>query len=150
MDAYKIGDSDQRPWGSYVVTAVGTTEGGEEFCEKDITVKPGQILSLQSHEMRREHWRVTQGVLTVILDGKQLTLQTGEDVRIPLRGIHCMANLSDRACIVHERQEGVCREDDIKRYVDAYGRGTEAPSSHAAQASIDLYKKILGTISGPR
>ena len=46
---YTVGDSDTRPWGSYTVVAVGVNEGGEEFCEKEIVVNPGHILSLQSH-----------------------------------------------------------------------------------------------------
>ena len=150
MAAYKIGDHDERPWGSYVVTAVGHA-GGEEYCEKEITVRPGQILSLQSHELRREHWRVEKGTLTVVLDGERLTLNAGEDVRIPLRGVHCMANLGKVPCVVHERQEGVCREEDIRRYVDAYGRATEDVPE--AASSIGVYREILAEIghaAGPK
>lgn len=148
LAAYHVGDSDERPWGRYVVTAVGINANGEEYCEKDITVKSKQVLSLQSHALRREYWVVTQGVLTVVLDDQLLTLTKGQDVRIPLGGIHCMANLSSEDCIVHELQEGTCREEDIVRYADAYGRGTEAPADDKTRRSLQLYNETLSQIRG--
>lgn len=143
---YTVGDHDERPWGSYTVTAVGKNAAGEDICEKNIHVLPRQILSLQSHTQRREQWRVVEGTLTVILDDARHDLTTGSDIRIPLGAIHCMANLSDAPCIVHEIQEGICREEDITRYLDAYGRGTENISGETAAKSIALYKDILKTL----
>ena len=143
---YKVGDHDTRPWGSYTVTAVGTNDAGEDICEKEIHVLPGQVLSLQSHENRREHWQVTDGTLTVILDDHRHELPTGESIRIPQGAIHCMANLTDTPCTVREIQEGICREDDIKRYIDAYGRGTESIDSEMAQKSIALYQALLAQL----
>ncbi|MCB1529595.1 MAG: phosphomannose isomerase type II C-terminal cupin domain [Rhodospirillales bacterium] len=139
---YKTGDSDTRPWGKYVVTNVGVTESGEDFCEKEITVHPGELLSLQSHELRREHWRVKEGTLTVIRDRKRITLEAGQDIEIAVRSIHCMANLGEVACVVHERQEGICREDDIVRYRDAYDRSAGTAESEAKE-SLLLYTRIL-------
>jgi len=150
MAEYKVGDGDTRPWGQYVVTAVGENDGGEEFCEKKITVNPGQILSLQSHEQRREYWRVDAGTLTVLLDGERLVLEAGQDVEIPLQGIHCMANLSGTPCVVFERQEGVCREEDIKRYVDSYGRGTAGGDDPKIAASVKVYQDIATEIAKSR
>jgi mannose-6-phosphate isomerase len=144
---YKVGDTDQRPWGSYVVTGVGTTATGEEFCTKDITVTPGHILSLQSHEFRREHWVVKSGTLTVILNDKRLTLQPGESVDIPRQAIHCMANLTAAPCIVSELQEGICREADISRYVDANGRETEPLTCPIAEASVAHYTRVTNEIA---
>ncbi len=146
LAAYKIGDTDNRPWGTYTVTGVGMNKAGEEYCEKSITVNPGQALSLQSHEYRREHWTVESGVLTVISDDQRLELKAGQDVRLPQGAIHCMANLGKEPCIVKELQEGLCREDDIKRYVDSYGRATETLTSPKAEASIALYNGILSEI----
>ncbi|HEY8190448.1 MAG TPA: phosphomannose isomerase type II C-terminal cupin domain [Micavibrio sp.] len=143
---YKVGDSDQRPWGHYIVTAVGLNDQGEEYCEKDITVKPAQILSLQSHKLRREHWTVKTGVLTVIVDGRRMTLSAGEDVRIPEGGIHCMANLAAEDCVVHEMQEGTCREEDIIRYLDAYRRAPDDHDGAAAADSVALYRDILSQL----
>lgn len=146
MAAYRVGDSDERPWGSYVVLAVGV-KNGEEYCEKRITVNPQRILSLQSHEHRRETWIVEQGALTVIVDGTQKELQAGDSISVPEGAIHCMANMGDEPCIVRERQEGICREEDIRRYIDAYGRNTELPGSHTASKSITLYELIVSDIN---
>ena len=145
MPAYRVDDQDMRPWGHYIVTAVGRTADGEEYCEKQIVIKPGNILSLQSHELRRETWTVKQGVLTALVDGKRIEATPGQSIHIPKGSIHCMANLTDENCIVHERQAGICREDDIKRYVDAYSRATESLSMQASP-SVAVYKDILKAI----
>lgn len=145
MAEYKVGDRDSRPWGEYEVTAVGIGDHGE-YCEKRIAVQPGNILSLQSHDMRRETWRVMSGELTVILDGHTMTLHAGEEIFIPKGAIHAMANLSDALCVVFERQEGTCREDDIKRYLDAYGRETESSNDPAVKASLAAYRTVLSKI----
>jgi mannose-6-phosphate isomerase len=146
MTGYKVGDKDSRGWGGYIVTAVGTHGNGEEFCEKDITVNPGQALSLQSHDHRREHWVVTEGTLTVVLDGDRLTLEPGDDVRIPVGGVHCMANLSSAKCVVHEVQEGLCREEDIHRFKDMNNRPVEQSDASNVVSSLTVYDQILGEI----
>lgn len=143
---YQVGDRDDRPWGCYEVVAVGKTQAGEDYCEKKITVLPGQILSLQSHDLRREVWRVLEGELTVVLNDRHLTLGQGEEVRVPQRSFHAMGNLGSFPCIVFERQEGLCREEDIRRYLDAYGRATEISDDPAAAASLRLYKNILSRL----
>lgn len=150
MAAYKVGETDSRPWGNYTVKAVGTGSDGEEFCEKEIKVKAGHVLSLQSHELRREHWRVQAGELTVILDGERHTLKAGEDIRIPLQAVHCMANLGHDTCIVYELQEGQCREEDITRYMDAYGRDVAEARDEKTAKSLELYKALLAEIGGKR
>jgi mannose-6-phosphate isomerase-like protein (cupin superfamily) len=145
-ERYRVGDMDIRPWGSYTVTAVGVKESGEESCIKEIQINPGHILSLQSHEHRREHWKVLSGVLTVVLDGVRHKLAEGQDIRIPVRGIHCMANLDTKPCIVQEVQKGMCREDDIRRYVDAYGRDTEETDDVRVAASVLVYRALLAEL----
>lgn len=106
--AYDAGDSDNRQWGFYEVLNVGI-ERGEEFCEKRIGVRPYRALSLQRHHGRREVWKVEEGVLTVICDGKLHTLTKGEVMMIPLEAPHCMINLTGEPVIVHEKQIGICR-----------------------------------------
>ena len=145
-ERYRVGDMDIRPWGSYTVTAVGVKDSGEESCVKEIQVNPGQILSLQSHEHRREHWKVISGVLTVVLDGERLTLKAGEDVRVPQGAIHCMANLAAVAVVVQEIQQGLCREEDITRYIDAYGRHTAESTDPRVTKSVEVYKALLADI----
>jgi mannose-1-phosphate guanylyltransferase / mannose-6-phosphate isomerase len=148
LKEYQVGDSDERPWGCYVVTGLGLNDKGEEYCEKEITVNPGKILSLQSHKLRRELWQVKKGTLTVVLNDRKLTLKEGEKIEMPLGSIHCMANVESEPCVVYEKQEGVCREEDIIRYVDAYGRAPEGGSDKAIEASIARYNEILKQING--
>jgi mannose-6-phosphate isomerase-like protein (cupin superfamily) len=142
---YRVGDHDDRPWGRYVVTACGLSAAGEEFCEKKITIAPLQVLSLQSHELRRETWRVRRGALTALCDGKRIEVLSGETIRIPKGSVHCMANLGDEDCVVEERQEGVCREEDIRRYMDVYQRDTE--TLEAAAENLVAYRAIINDIN---
>jgi mannose-6-phosphate isomerase-like protein (cupin superfamily) len=129
------------------VTAVGFNGAGEEYCEKEITVHPGHILSLQSHQQRRETWTVQHGILTIILDGQSVELTAGGVIHVPQKSIHCMANLGTESCVVHERQEGICREEDIYRYVDNYGRADTASGlSPAAVKSVTLYNDMVEKI----
>lgn len=146
LPAYIVNDQDTRPWGRYIVTAVGR-DGAEEYCEKVIYIKPRQVLSLQSHDLRRETWTVKSGQLTAQVGDKLIKAGPGDAINVPLGAIHCMANLTDADCVVAERQTGVCREDDIRRYVDAYNRSTEAISPDAAQA-VAVYRGILENIKG--
>jgi mannose-6-phosphate isomerase-like protein (cupin superfamily) len=122
MPGYRPGETDTRPWGTWEVLETGE-ENGEEYCIKRITVNPGGVLSLQSHAMRREEWTVEDGTLEVTRHEAIILLQAGEKIDIPLGAKHRMANRSDKPVVVHEIQRGVCREDDIVRYEDIYGRG---------------------------
>ncbi len=144
--AYQVGDRDDRPWGYYTVTGVGTDPNGEEYCEKTIVIKPGHVLSLQSHNLRREKWTVKKGTLTALLDGQRVDVLPHESLHIPAGSIHCMANLDDDNCLVEERQEGICREEDIKRYMDAYQRATEKLASPTAEECVAAYRMILDDI----
>ncbi|MCB9982186.1 MAG: phosphomannose isomerase type II C-terminal cupin domain [Rhodospirillales bacterium] len=145
---YAPGDQGFRPWGWYEVLNVGM-EGREEFCEKKIGIRPHQALSLQRHHGRREVWRVEEGELTVIVDGRLHTLHRDDTILIPLASAHCMMNLIDRPLIVYEKQMGLCREDDNDRLYDFNGRETVpvAEDDHKALESIELYKKVTGAIS---
>lgn len=148
---YQVGESDySRGWGGYEVTNVVYEDNDPSrnclVCEKDITVNPAQALSLQSHDQRRELWTVKKGTLTVVLDGQKLTLNPGEDVRIPVGGIHCMANLGSEPCVVHEVQEGFCDEDDIHRFKDMYGRPAEKSDAANVVSSLKVYDEILQKI----
>jgi mannose-6-phosphate isomerase-like protein (cupin superfamily) len=121
MPGYRTGESDIRPWGTWEVLDTGL-ENNEEYCVKKITVKPGGVLSLQSHQHRREEWTVVSGTLEVTRNNDIIVLQAGESIDIPQGAKHRMANRKDEPVIVKEIQRGLCREDDIIRYEDIYGR----------------------------
>ena len=121
MPGYRPGETDTRPWGMWEVLETGS-ENGEEFCVKKITVNPGGILSLQSHKYRREHWTVLTGELEVTRDHEIITLKVGESVELPCGCVHRAKNLGNVPTTFKEIQRGICREDDIHRIEDVYGR----------------------------
>jgi mannose-6-phosphate isomerase-like protein (cupin superfamily) len=145
---YKIGESDIRPWGSYTVTNV-YQKNNKEICEKNIIINPGHILSLQSHSKRSETWHVLQGVLTTIADGQHDVLSVGAKIHIPIHAIHCMANMGTDTVVVKEIQKGICRESDIIRYIDSYGRtATFSDNSNPnINNSILIYKALVNQIN---
>ena len=145
--SYYRGDYDQRPWGFYKVLNVGH-ENDEEFCEKQIGVKPKHALSLQRHHGRREIWHVKQGELTVIVNRNIHILNSGDMILIPLKAAHCMINMTDQPVIVHEKQIGICREDDNDRLSDMSGRETVEidNNDHDALLSIKIYKDLISQI----
>lgn len=111
-------EKDERPWGMYEVLA---EDGGYKV--KRIVVKPGQRLSLQSHERRSEHWVVVAGTARVTVGEKEITLRADQYVAIPTRTIHRIANPGDEPLVFIEVQSGdYLGEDDITRYEDDYNR----------------------------
>ena len=109
---------EHRPWGGFDRLAAG-----EGFQVKRITVRPGGILSLQSHERRAEHWIVVSGRLKVTLDGGTRELAANQSVYVPLGARHRLENPGDAPAVLIEVQTGdYLGEDDITRYEDAYAR----------------------------
>jgi mannose-1-phosphate guanylyltransferase/mannose-6-phosphate isomerase len=107
-----------RPWGWYETLCIDT-----RFQVKRIMVKPGGVLSLQSHHHRSEHWIVVAGTAEVTI-GEEVRLVTeNEGVYIPLGATHRMANPGKLPMYLIEVQTGAyLGEDDIVRYEDIYNR----------------------------
>ncbi len=117
-NAYRPGESDTRPWGTWEVLATGPT-----YCAKRIVVLPGQRLSLQRHRGRHEHWVVVAGEALVTLDSEVRRLRENEAVEIPVGTAHRLENPGTTPLCVIEVQYGQdLREDDIERLDDQYGR----------------------------
>ncbi|MDE0212946.1 MAG: mannose-1-phosphate guanylyltransferase/mannose-6-phosphate isomerase [Deltaproteobacteria bacterium] len=110
-----------RPWGGFHDVLAGSG-----FKVKHIVVRPGQALSLQSHEHRSEHWTVVRGTARVTRGDETFVLSENQSTYIPQRTKHRLANPGTVPLEVVEVQCGdYLEEDDIVRYEDAYGR-TEA------------------------
>ena len=107
-----------RPWGWYETLCLDT-----RFQVKRIMVKPGGVLSLQSHRHRSEHWIVVAGTAEVTI-GEDVQLVTeNQGVYIPLGAKHRMANPGKVPMYLIEVQTGAyLGEDDIVRYEDLYDR----------------------------
>ncbi|MEM1003749.1 MAG: mannose-1-phosphate guanylyltransferase/mannose-6-phosphate isomerase [Pseudomonadota bacterium] len=107
-----------RPWGWYETLCLGT-----RFQVKRIMVKPGGILSLQSHVHRAEHWVVVAGTARVTVGEEVKLLSENESVYIPLGAVHRMENPGKLPMYLIEVQTGsYLGEDDIVRYEDVYNR----------------------------
>ncbi|MEO0850510.1 MAG: mannose-1-phosphate guanylyltransferase/mannose-6-phosphate isomerase [Pseudomonadota bacterium] len=107
-----------RPWGWYETLCLGT-----RFQVKRIMVKPGGILSLQSHHHRSEHWIVVAGTAEVTVGENVQLLTENQSVYIPLGAVHRMANPGKLPMYLIEVQTGsYLGEDDIVRYEDIYNR----------------------------
>ncbi|HXC56324.1 MAG TPA: mannose-1-phosphate guanylyltransferase/mannose-6-phosphate isomerase [Rhizomicrobium sp.] len=116
-----------RPWGSYQ----GIDEG-DGYQVKQIMVKPGGRLSLQSHTRRAEHWIVVQGTAKVTCDDKVFLLQENQSTFIPLGAKHRLENPGKQTLRLIEVQSGsYLGEDDIVRYDDAYGRAPEKSAANS-------------------
>ena len=118
VNEYETGASDERPWGKWTVLAAG-----DGYVVKEIEVKPGEILSLQSHDHRAEHWIITEGEAEVTLGDEVLVRRANETVFIPVGTRHRITNSGTSRMRFIEVQTGdVLSEDDIQRYEDRYGR----------------------------
>lgn len=106
-----------RPWGYYrVLHDVYRTK------VKELTVEPGESLSMQRHRLRNEYWLVTSGQCLVesmmpngyLLPPRELGLH--DSIRIQLGDWHKLSNPYEEPCRIVEIQYGTsCDESDIER-----------------------------------
>ncbi len=107
-----------RPWGWYETLCIEN-----RFQVKRIMVKPGGVLSLQSHRHRSEHWIVVAGTAEVTIGDEVKLVTENQGVYIPLGAKHRMANPGKVPMYLIEVQTGAyLGEDDIVRYEDIYDR----------------------------
>ena len=106
----------ERPWGTYEVLL-----DEPNYKVKRIVVNPNQKFSLQYHEHRSEYWTIVSGYGTVIVDETATPATPGTFWYIPRKAIHRAAAGED-ALVFIETQIGDCREEDIVRLNDIYGR----------------------------
>ena len=106
------------PWGSY--TVMGSEPG---FKMKKIVVNPGEVLSLQLHYHRSEHWLVIGGTAKVTIGEIESMVNENEHVFIPQAVRHRIENPGQLPLKIIELQNGrYLGEDDIVRFADKYGR----------------------------
>jgi cytidyltransferase-like protein len=111
----------ERKWGYYRI--LHDVSG----CKvKELTVEPGQSLSMQRHFKRHEFWHVTEG--NCVLDMRlpsgyalpSMDLTTFSQVQIPQGDWHRLSNPYEVPCRIVEIQYGeVCDEEDIERQTNA-------------------------------
>lgn len=109
---------EERPWGFYEILL------DTDYTKvKQITVNPGQRLSYQYHEKRKEQWTIVLGSATIILDDEKYFRYKGQSIHIPLGAKHRIINETDEPLVFIEVQTGESfEEEDIIRIDDDYGR----------------------------
>ena len=116
LDEWKAPKTD-RSWGYYRV--LHEVEGTKV---KELTLNPGESISLQRHKFRHEFWHVAEGACAVeqrmpsgyVLPLKDLTLH--QQISIPVGDWHRVYNPYDVPCKIVEIQYGSnCIESDIER-----------------------------------
>lgn len=115
---YYMGQKEIRPWGTWEVLAVG-----EGYCVKKISVKPGEMLSLQYHNYRDEVWKIMSGSGIATVGDNIFNINSGDVIKIYKKQQHNIKNIGDYDVIFIEIQTG-CKifEDDIIRIEDVYNR----------------------------
>lgn len=107
-----------RPWGSYTIL-----EDRDDCKVKRLTVKPGEVLSLQKHHRRSEHWTVVDGTAKVRVGDEEFLLKANQSTYIPIDTLHRLENPTSNDIHLIEVQCGdYFGEDDIVRLEDRYGR----------------------------
>ncbi len=107
-----------RPWGYYTVLG-----SGPGYKMKKIVVNPDEVLSLQMHYHRSEHWIVIGGTAKVTIGESEQMVHENESVFVPQTTKHRLENPGRLPLQIIEVQNGsYLDEDDIVRYEDRYGR----------------------------
>ena len=108
----------ERAWGYYRVLH----EAGAEVKVKELTVEPGQRLSMQRHQHRAEHWFVSEGTATVYTINRKSDAEllgefgTHQHIHIDRGEWHQLCNETNQPLRVVEIQYGnACVEEDIER-----------------------------------
>lgn len=102
----------ERSWGYYRV--LHDVSGAKV---KELTINPGQSLTMQRHEHRNEYWLVTEGKCSVF-NGLRTTeqLYRHDTFKVPAGNWHQLSNPYSEPCRIVELQYGArCTEDDIER-----------------------------------
>jgi cytidyltransferase-like protein len=114
LEEYKA-PKTTRPWGYYrVLHEVSGTK------VKELTIEPGQCLTMQRHYDRDEHWHVAEGACTVDFEDtttkSHIKLKRHDQFTIKAECWHKLHNPTDTPCKIVEIQYGItCVEEDIER-----------------------------------
>ncbi len=120
MKKYICDEFSERPWGNYLKFF---QEPG--VWVKRVEVKPGGRLSLQRHAQRSEKWIVVRGRGLAIVNDKEISVQPGSVVDVPLGAVHRISNIGKELLVFIEVATGsYLGEDDITRIEDDYARSS--------------------------
>jgi len=108
----------ERSWGYYRVLH----ENGKEVKVKELTVDPGQCLSMQKHEHRAEHWFIVEGTAEIYTINRSTdqeligVFHKHQSLHISKTQWHQLCNPGNVPLKIVEIQYGEdCKEEDIER-----------------------------------
>ncbi len=117
LEEWKSPKTD-RPWGYYRVLH----ENGNEVKVKELTVEPGQCLSMQRHQQRAEHWFIVEGTAEVYTINRSTDAELmgvfhkHQSLHIKKTEWHQLCNPGNTPLKMIEIQYGInCIEEDIER-----------------------------------
>ena len=106
----------RKPWGREEIIALN-----EPVTVKIITVKPKQLLSLQTHKLRAEYWQVLNGNPKITVGNKTVKAQPGQEFFINKHQKHRIESTTQTSRVL-EVAFGKWIAEDIIRLEDKYGR----------------------------
>lgn len=106
-----------RPWGKF-----RTFPHDQAGSIKIITVKPGEVLSLQYHNKRSEFWVILDAGLEVTAGEQVWQPAMNEEIFIPCGIPHRVRCIGQKPARIMEIWIGKSEESDIIRLDDEYGR----------------------------
>ncbi|MDF2635779.1 MAG: mannose-phosphate guanylyltransferase/mannose-6-phosphate isomerase [Pelosinus sp.] len=102
------------PWGFYTVLGFG-----KGYKLMRLVVNPGEVLSLQMHYHRSEHWIVIDGTAKVTIGTVEQLVHENESIFVPQTVMHRLENPGKFPLQIIEVQNGnYLGEDDIVRFSD--------------------------------
>ncbi|MBI2138637.1 hypothetical protein HYU13_03550, partial [Candidatus Woesearchaeota archaeon] len=125
-------------------------ERSETRTSKILVVK--NELSVQSHQMRDEEWKLLYGKAAVyrgahdgaakeiIANLEESILDVGDTANIPRKMVHGVRNIGTTPVIIAEIARGIAVEGDIIRYYDIHGRYKTAEEKKMAK----IWEEIPG------
>lgn len=111
---------EDRPWGWYAV--LGEPDHDPIAAVKILRVAPGEMLSLQTHRLRRERWMPLMPGLGAIIGDQEIELEFGFTYEIGLGVPHRLFDMGGSGGSVIETMYGTYDESDILRLEDRYHR----------------------------
>jgi mannose-6-phosphate isomerase-like protein (cupin superfamily) len=106
----------KKPWGDFEQFTLN-----ENSTIKILNIKPNQQLSLQSHKLRKEFWKILQGNCLVVIGNKKIRAKEGDEFLIKTGQKHrCKAY--KKPVRILEISFGKFNEKDITRIQDDYNR----------------------------
>ena len=109
-----------KPWGQYT-----DIYRSDNVVFKRIDIAPGEEVSYQYHHGRDEFWYISSGHGALVINDDQREVLAGDCVIIRKEVKHQIKNTGKFMLTFFEMQCGDCREDDIVRLSDKYGRQDE-------------------------